>query len=228
MMRPRVIRRHKEYIEKDTEVLDDGRRRQRSRKIKTDERNPKKLTIARGGNWELFAYPGGSNPTLVFLRIKRAVETFEIEELRRLMKKLERRLGHHKNRVMRGVKRRNTSGRAYEKAYQAGSESTVPANLGQNSKTLKTASVGPVGREFESPKSKVPCPVVKPPQGFNRNSEDKLGSNRESRVSYIRRIYGEGGFDRHAESYEDWLKRKVDWTEREKGGRKLKREEKEP
>lgn len=117
--RKRALRRHEERIERKITYFDDASRRQRTRRVDTDRRNPEKYTIAVGGDWEVFAYPY-LNPERLFLRIKDAVECFEPGDLSRLFSRVSSRIRRYTVRLGRGVKRRDFSGRLFQSALESG------------------------------------------------------------------------------------------------------------
>jgi len=114
-----------EHGEFERVVVRDGDKRN----IKTvrekifDRPNPAKLTIAKGGDWEVFSYPYPS-PEYVYLRVGRGkrcgIEVFEATTAYREFAKISARLARYRLRLAKGVRRRNVSGCSLIRAYEYG------------------------------------------------------------------------------------------------------------
>jgi len=136
------IRRFKEKIDREITFTVSGKRVQRSRRVEIGKQNPAKLTIAKGGDWEVFSYPY-SNTEYVFLRIKDEIELFEGEDLRRLLARISARIKSYLLRMKIGVKRRNLSGCSFQRAYDSGIEAFAEAqSLNKKEHTLRIERLG--------------------------------------------------------------------------------------
>lgn len=111
-------RRFKELIEREITYFGDVKK-QRSKTIDLTQTNPEKLTIAKGGDWEVFCYPY-SNTQYVFLRVRNSIELFDLKDLTRLFSRISARLRRYSLRLTSGVKKRNVSGCAFQRAYDSG------------------------------------------------------------------------------------------------------------
>lgn len=133
----RAVSVSRERIERTTTCYKDGSRRQRSKKIRHDKRNPKKFVIDQGGNHDLTSYPY-ENPNSVFLRVKDAIELFSVDDAIRRFNRWSLRLKRYRLLLTKGVKKRTNVGCAFNKAMQAGFESEFGLQSGKHSLINKT------------------------------------------------------------------------------------------
>ena len=124
------IRRFKELIEREITYFDDVRK-QRSKTIEIDRPNPEKLTIEKGGDFEIFSYPY-SNSEYVFMRIKGQIELFDLDNFIRLISRLLGRMKGYRSRLRYGVKRHDRFSCSFEKAVEFGIRRLFGAQSGKS------------------------------------------------------------------------------------------------
>lgn len=124
------IRRFKELIEREITYFDDVKR-QRSKTIEVNRSNPEKLTIDKGGDWEVMCYPY-SNTEYVFMRVRDRIELFELDNFIRLISRLLGRMKGYRSRLRYGVKRHDRFSCPFEKAVEFGIRRLFGAQSGKS------------------------------------------------------------------------------------------------
>lgn len=126
----RPLRRFKELIEREITYFDDAKR-QRSKTIELDKPNPEKLTIDKGGDFEVMCYPY-SNTEYVFMRVKDRIELFDLDNFIRLISRLLGRMKGYRQRLRHGVKRHDRFSCPFEKAVEFGIRRLFGAQSGKS------------------------------------------------------------------------------------------------
>lgn len=180
----RPLRQTHERIRRTTTYYKDGRRQRTSRQ-EVKRRNPEKLTIDKGGFWEVFTYPY-SNDDYIFLGMDngtdRVMDRFSIDDAIRIFRQISKRLMTYRNRVKGGVKRLNSSGRNFQRAFDAG----VVRQFGEKpclpkQKTTGTSCSGRIG--LQSQKGGMKKPEIVNKEQYICSVKERRG--RKKAIAYL-------------------------------------------